>query len=118
MNKHCKSAIRKLEDKLNYDDNTEISNDELIALLSYIDFLKSNIKYQSLRNSRQRIANSKLQKDKDNLMNIINRVKEKCNQEINASTHHLENHKSQMELNHKVAHERILNILNNYKEGK
>lgn len=42
---------------------------------------------------------------------VIKEIKNHCEIEINASNHYLENHKSQKELCHKVAHQRILEIL-------
>lgn len=42
---------------------------------------------------------------------VIDKLKKHCEIEINASNHYLENHSSQQELCHKVAHQRILEIL-------
>ena len=42
---------------------------------------------------------------------VIDKIKKHCEIEINASNHYLENHRSQKELCHKVAHQRILDIL-------
>ena len=42
---------------------------------------------------------------------VIDKIKKHCEIEINASNHHLENYSSQQELCHKVAHQRILDIL-------
>ena len=42
---------------------------------------------------------------------VIDKLKKHCEIEINASNHYLENHNSQKELCHKVAHQRILDIL-------
>lgn len=46
----------------------------------------------------------------------IDKVKKHCEIEINASNHYLQNHSSQQELCHKVAHQRILKILNEVSE--
>lgn len=43
---------------------------------------------------------------------VIDKVKKRCEIEINASNHYLQKHSSQQELCHKVAHQRILDILN------
>ena len=42
---------------------------------------------------------------------VIDKIQKHCEIEINASKHYLENHSSQKELCHKVAHQRILDIL-------
>lgn len=42
---------------------------------------------------------------------VIDKIKKHCEIEINASNHYLRNHSSQQELCHKVAHQRILDIL-------
>ena len=42
---------------------------------------------------------------------VIDKIQKHCEIEINASNHYLENHSSQKELCHKVAHQRILDIL-------
>lgn len=46
----------------------------------------------------------------------IDKVKKHCEIEINASNHYLRNHSSQQELCHKVAHQRILDILKEVSE--
>ncbi len=47
---------------------------------------------------------------------VIDKVKKRCEIEINASNHYLQNHSSQQELCHKVAHQRILDILKEVSE--
>lgn len=47
---------------------------------------------------------------------VIDKIKKHCEIEINASNHYLRNHSSQQELCHKVAHQRILDILNEVSE--
>lgn len=47
---------------------------------------------------------------------VIDKVKKHCEIEINASNHYLQNHSSQQELCHKVAHQRILDILKEVSE--
>lgn len=47
---------------------------------------------------------------------VIEEIKKHCEIEINASNHYLQNHSSQQELCHKVAHQRILDILNEVSE--
>ena len=42
---------------------------------------------------------------------VIDKISKHCEIEINASNHYLKNHNSQKELCHKVAHQRILDIL-------
>lgn len=42
---------------------------------------------------------------------VIDKIEKHCETEINASNHYLKNHSSQQELCHKVAHQRILDIL-------
>ena len=42
---------------------------------------------------------------------VIDKIQKHCEIEINASNHYLENHSSQKELCHKVAHQRILDII-------
>lgn len=47
---------------------------------------------------------------------VIDKISKHCEIEINASNHYLENHSSQQELCHKVAHQRILDILKEVSE--
>lgn len=47
---------------------------------------------------------------------VIDKIQKHCEIEINASNHYLENHSSQQELCHKVAHQRILDILKEVEE--
>ena len=47
---------------------------------------------------------------------VIDKIKRHCEIEINASNHYLKNHSSQQELCHKVAHQRILDILKGVSE--
>ena len=42
---------------------------------------------------------------------VTYKIQKHCEIEINASNHYLENHSSQKELCHKVAHQRILDII-------
>lgn len=46
---------------------------------------------------------------------VFDKIRNHCEIEINASNHYLKNHKSQKELCHKVAHQRILEILKEVK---
>lgn len=52
-----------------------------------------------------------LQQENQKYKEVIEKLKKHCEIEINASNHYLENHSSQKELCHKVAHQRILDIL-------
>ena len=47
---------------------------------------------------------------------VIDKIEKHCETEINASNHYLKNHSSQQELCHKVAHQRILDILKEVSE--
>lgn len=87
MNKE--EIINKLKYYLNFE-AMQINKIEVIEIINLIkDIEKQNKKYKE----------------------VINRLKKHCEIEINASNHHLENHSSQKELCHKVAHQRILDIL-------
>lgn len=52
-----------------------------------------------------------LQQQNKKQKEVIDKIKKHCEIEINASNHYLRNHSSQQELCHKVAHQRILDIL-------
>lgn len=52
-----------------------------------------------------------LQQQNKKYKEVIEKIRKHCEIEINASNHYLENHSSQKELCHKVAHQRILDIL-------
>lgn len=52
-----------------------------------------------------------LQKENKKYKEVIDKISKHCEIEINASNHYLKNHNSQKELCHKVAHQRILDIL-------
>lgn len=56
-----------------------------------------------------------LQQENKKYKEVIDKLKKQCEIEINASSHYLENHSSQKELCHKVAHQRILDILKEVK---
>ncbi len=53
-----------------------------------------------------------LQQENQKYKETFDKIRNHCEIEINASNHYLKNHKSQKELCHKVAHQRILKILN------
>lgn len=52
-----------------------------------------------------------LQQENQKYKEVIDKIQKHCEIEINASNHYLENHSSQQELCHKVAHQRILDML-------
>lgn len=52
-----------------------------------------------------------LQQENKKYKEVIDKISKHCEIEINASNHYLKNHNSQKELCHKVAHQRILDIL-------
>ena len=52
-----------------------------------------------------------LQQENKKYKEVIDKIQKHCEIEINASNHYLKNHSSQKELCHKVAHQRILDIL-------
>ena len=54
---------------------------------------------------------NELQQQNKKYKEVIEKIRKHCEIEINASNHYLENHSSQKELCHKVAHQRILDIL-------
>ena len=56
-----------------------------------------------------------LQQENKKYKEVIDKIQKHCEIEINASNHYLENHSSQQELCHKVAHQRILDILKEVK---
>lgn len=62
--------------------------------------------YEELKRLYERLEQEN-QKHKE----VIDKLKKHCEIEINASNHYLENHNSQKESCHKVAHQRILDIL-------
>lgn len=64
----------------------------------------------------EHIVNILLEKENKQLKEAIDKVKKHCEIEINASNHYLQNHSSQQELCHKVAHQRILDILKEVSE--
>ena len=74
----------------------------LNELIGYYDGLKQGIEELQQQNQKYKEAIDKIQKH--------------CEIEINASNHYLENHSSQQELCHKVAHQRILDILKEVSE--
>ena len=53
----------------------------------------------------------KLIEENQKYKEVIDKIQKHCEIEINASNHYLENHSSQKELCHKVAHQRILDIM-------
>lgn len=56
-----------------------------------------------------------LEKEIQKYKEVFDKIRNHCEIEINASNHYLKNHKSQKELCHKVAHQRILEILKEVK---
>lgn len=52
-----------------------------------------------------------LQQENQKYKEVFDKIRNHCEIEITASNHYLKNHKSQKELCHKVAHQRILDIL-------
>lgn len=52
-----------------------------------------------------------LEQENKKYKEVIDKIQKHCEIEINASNHYLKNHSSQKELCHKVAHQRILDIL-------
>lgn len=56
-----------------------------------------------------------LQQENKKQKEVIAKIRKRCETEINASNHYLKNHNSQQELCHKVAHQRILDILKGMK---
>ena len=79
-------------------DETTINSDEIEA----INFILKD--------------NENLEQQVKNQQEVIDKVKKHCEIEINASNHYLQNHSSQQELCHKVAHQRILDILKEVSE--
>ena len=67
------------------------------TMLDYVD--NSNNELEQLQQQNQKYKE------------VIDKLKKHCEIEINASNHYLENHSSQKELCHKVAHQRILDII-------
>ena len=53
----------------------------------------------------------RLEQENQKYKEVIDKIQKHCEIEINASNHYLEKHSSQKELCHKVAHQRILDIL-------
>lgn len=56
-----------------------------------------------------------LEKENQKYKEVFDKIRNHCEIEINAYNHYLKNHKSQKELCHKVAHQRILEILKEVK---
>ena len=78
---------------------------KLFMIIRKTDLLFEDEKYELqlyLMNLREQVQNQK---------EVIDKIKKRCEIEINASNHYLKNHSSQQELCHKVAHQRILDIL-------
>ena len=55
--------------------------------------------------------NSRYERKNKKYKEVIDKIQKHCEIEINASNHYLKNHNSQKELCHKVANQRILDIL-------
>lgn len=80
--------------------NELIDNFEVIERLT--SYGRENIKYHV----------QLLQQENQKYKETFDKIRNHCEIEIYASNHYLKNHKSQKELCHKVAHQRILKILN------
>lgn len=67
MNKNLKNAFKKLEHKLDYDNETELNEEEIVALLNYINDLEEQNK----------------QKDNaiDECIELVNQWKNYCNRQ-------------------------------------
>ena len=71
-----------------------------------------------IRNNETKLINEikKLEQQNQKYKEVIDKIQKHCEIEINASNHYLKNHSSQKELCHKVAHQRILDILKEVSE--
>ena len=85
--------------------NEEIIKQVIINTIDGEQHLGENLKKQCL----EYLGN--LQQENQKYKEVIDKVKQHCEIEINASNYYLKNHNSQKELCHKVAHQRILDIL-------
>lgn len=74
------------------------------------DLKKRNAKLKN-QNELKDIRCCHLEQENQKYKEVIDKISKHCEIEINASNHYLENHSSQQELCHKVAHQRILDIL-------
>ena len=79
------------------------------------DLKKRNAKLKN-QNELKNIRCCHLEQENKQLKEVVNKIKKHCEIEINASNHYLRNHSSQRELCHKVAHQRILDILKEVSE--
>ena len=66
---------------------------------------------ETIINSEEIEAIEFLIKENQKYKEVIDKIQKHCEIEINASNHYLEKHSSQKELCHKVAHQRILDII-------
>ena len=100
---YCKSKHFKIE----YEVCGIKTNVDLVETKFYINLLK---RYCELQQENKQLKEQLQQRD-----SVIQEAIEKCELEISASSYHLERRFSRSELNHKVAHKRILYILSKYK---
>ena len=91
--KNKKEEVRELAYKIKFNEKSRIKMQQ--SLMKQINDLEHQVKKQK---------------------EVIDKVKKHCEIEINASNHYLQNHSSQQELCHKVAHQRILGILKEVSE--
>ena len=80
-------------------------------LYEQIEKLQQENKQLKEINEEHKKLNGELREENKKYKEVIDKIKKHCEIEINASNHHLENYSSQQELCHKVAHQRILDIL-------
>ena len=88
---------------------SEIMKEEFDDLTEFLE--DEHIRYEGATDIFIDLQN-RVKKQKE----VIDKIKRHCEIEINASNHYLKNHSSQQELCHKVAHQRILDILKEVSE--
>ena len=87
-------------------DQLDILLNDLQDIDKFTGFKNGSFKYELGKYQASLLVNC-IKKQKE----VIDKIQKHCEIEINASNHYLENHSSQKELCHKVAHQRILDIL-------
>lgn len=91
--------MNKISVIIEFDEVSKIQEEQLTEFIE-----KTGIKFHVLESDNDL---KKYKKYKE----VIDKIQKHCEIEINASNHYLENHSSQKELCHKVAHQRILDML-------
>lgn len=82
-----------------------------VNMAGEIKELENQIEHYRSTNIHLIDKNKYLQQENKKYKEVIDKISKHCEIEINASNHYLKNHSSQKELCHKIAHQRVLDIL-------